>query len=482
MKINLLNIFIAIIILNASKSLIILPLYNLHTKINISSSYQLINNFMPNNLYTIIKGGDPPQNLEVVISEEDVIFSIRKHFCLLKQYYFNKTASKSFRNVTNGKNKTPRFYESIEAEDNFYFSKSDDINIKNNIAKINNLGLVFENEQNQKYYDITKKYNCAILSLNLFRNNIANNDYNFIIELKKLGVINNHIWTIKYIDNNNDKNDENLEGYLIIGDYPHVYEKEKFNNLNIRSCLNNMQEKGWNLEFRNITINNDTILTHYMKGIISFSNSYILGTEEYKSRIANLFFREWINKNICFDDSSNSHYFIYYCKKGEFNESVINNFPTLNFFHVELNYTFQFTGKDLFLEKNGIYYFLIIFDRYDYKAWTFGKLFLNKYQLIFDHSSKKINFYINTNENKNIKNGKNIYINNKLLLVIIFSFIAVISFIIGLFIGKKKFGDKKRNKQANELNDEDNDYLVNKKDSITDSSNATNISDEEGIN
>ena len=483
MKIKLQNIFIAIIILNSSYSLIILPLYNLHQKINISSSYQLINNILPNNLYTVIQGGNPPQNLELVISEEDIIFSIRKHNCLLQKYYYNKTASKSFKNITKEKSKSPRFYESIEAEDSFYFYKSDNdyINIKNNnIIKVDNFSFVFENEQTKNYNENNKKYNCAILSLNLFRNNIANNDYNFIIELKKLGIIENHLWTIKYISNNTK--DDNLEGYLIIGDYPHIYEKDKFNNLNLRSCLNNMQKKGWNLEFRNITIDNDIILTHYLEGIISFSISYILGTEEYKSKIATNFFRDLMQKNICFEDNINSHYFVYYCKKGDFNETTIKNFPVLNLFHAEFNFTFKFSGNDLFLEKNGFYYFLIIFDRYNYKTWTFGKLFLNKYQLIFDHSSKKINFYINTNENKDIKSDeKKIYINNKILLIVIFSSIAIISFILGLFIGKRKFKDKKRNKRANEMDNEDIDYFVNKKESITDSNDATDIS-EEGIN
>ena len=243
-----------------------------------------------------------------------------------------------------------------------------------------------------------------------------------------------------------------------------------------------MQKKGWNLEFRNITIDNDIILTHYLEGIISFSISYILGTEEYKSKIATNFFRDLMQKNICFEDNINSHYFVYYCKKGDFNETTIKNFPILNLFHAEFNFTFKFSGNDLFLEKNGFYYFLIIFDRYNYKTWTFGKLFLNKYQLIFDHSSKKINFYINTNENKDIKSEeKKIYINNKILLIVIFSSIAIISFILGLFIGKRKFKDKKRNKRANEMDNEDIDYFVNKKESITDSNDATDIS-EEGIN
>ena len=52
----------------------------------------------------------------------------------------------------------------------------------------------------------------------------------------------------------------------------------------------------------------------------------------------------------------------------------------------------------------------------------------------------------------------------------------MISFIIGLIIGKIKFGNKKRNKKAKELDNEE--YLINnkKKESIIDSEDATNIS------
>ena len=52
----------------------------------------------------------------------------------------------------------------------------------------------------------------------------------------------------------------------------------------------------------------------------------------------------------------------------------------------------------------------------------------------------------------------------------------MISFIIGLIIGKIKFVNKKRNKKENELDNEE--YLINnkKKESIIDSEDATNIS------
>ena len=491
MKLILYFFLINSLLINIIKALIILPLYHLPKKETISSSYELINNYMPNKLYSLIKVGNPPQNLELIITEDDLVFSIKKQNCLLKNYFFDNNKSKTFKNITKEKKTTSKFYECSEAEDSFFFYQN--INSSDDFITVNNLGFVLENSSKQKYGE-NSKYNCAILSLNLFRYNIANNDYNLIMELKNLGIIDNHIWTIKYINNNinTDKNSNNLEGYLILGDYPHIYEKEKYSSINLRSSLNNMHEKGWNLQFRNITINNSDILTHYMTGVFSFDNNYILGTEEYKSKIANIFFRQYTQQGICFDDGTNSHYFIYYCKKGEFfNEKNINSFPNLNFFHAEFNFTFQLTGKDLFLEKNNFYFFLIIFDRYDYKSWKFGKLFLNKYQFIFDHVSKKINFYIsqNNNEKKEIKNEeKNIYIKNTSLLIIIFSIIAVTSFVLGLIIGKKKFGNKKRNKIANELENEDNNdncnYLIKKqeiKKSITDSEDATNIS-EEGIN
>ena len=106
-----------------------------------------------------------------------------------------------------------------------------------------------ENEKKQGEYNDNLNYNCVILSLNLFRYNIANNNFNFILELKKLDIIQNHAWSIKYNIELNDNKDPNLEGYLIIGDYPHNYQKEKYDILSLRSSMNNMNEKGWNLNF-----------------------------------------------------------------------------------------------------------------------------------------------------------------------------------------------------------------------------------------
>ena len=322
-----------------------------------------------------------------------------------------------------------------------------------NIKKIEKIKFNYEEK-------INEIYNCAKISLQIFKNNYNN----FIFQLKKLGYIDNYSWTIKFIENNT-----NFEGYLIIGDYPHIYESKIYDEIDLRTTLNNVAESGWNLEFKNIYFN-DTSLTHYMTGIISFSTLGIIGTEEYKSKIGPDFFRYYIDKNICFEDSSSTHYFIYYCKSNLFNKTDINKFPILKFYHYQYNYNFSFSGEDLFMESNGYYYFMIVFDRYNYRQWTLGKLFLQKYQLIYNPDSKMISFYIKKkdgSENGDNEDKSSFGINNKNLIIIILVIIGIISFFIGLIIGSFVY-TKRKKINANEMKDE---YSYNKKESLDDSYN-----------
>ena len=452
------QILIIIIIINFIKSIIVIPLKKTPPILNLTNTYEFINYFQQNNLYAIFKIGEPSQNLEVLIKEDETLFSINSLDCKLKSYY-NRNISKTFKHISKIDISGYNFLDSFIGEETFYFYT--DLNLKN-LKKFENISFIYDEKQ-KKIND--NNYNCGSITLDINRYNSGNNNkYNFIFELKKLRFINDYSWTIKFIDN--DKND--LQGYLIIGDYPHIYDSKKYEEINIRTTLNNLAEKNWNLEFKNITIN-DIPLTHYMNGIISFNKGYIIGTEEYKSKISYLFFNKYIENNICFDDNPNSGYYSYYCKSDKFNKTDIDKFPSLNFYHFQYNYTFSFNGTDLFLESNGYYYFLIIFDRYNYRNWNFGKLFLKKYQLIFNPDSKMISFYIDENdENKEEKKGNNkgnnlnnTFSKNILLILII---IGIISFIIGLIIGNAIYKNKKK-KKANEMNDE---YLFENNDDNSD--------------
>ena len=456
MEILLLNF----IIINFIQAIIVIPLQKTEPIRNLTNTYDFINYFQPNNLYTILKIGQPQQDLEVIIKDEEMTFLINSMYCNSKTFY-NKNISKTFKYITKSDENNYKFYGKTIASETFYIYNNFDLNI---LEKIENIQFIYEKEKKITISGNDIYNNCGVISLELFRYNIDNNNYNFIYQLKKLGYINDYSWTIKYIEN--DKN--GYEGYLIIGDYPHIYDNKNYNKINLRAVLNNLSEKGWNLEFKNITTNG-TPLVHYMTGIISFSTNYIIGTEEYKSKIS-FYFNEYIEKNICFDDNSNSHYFIYYCKSDKFNKTDIDKFPSLNFYHFQYNYSFSFNGKDLFLESNGYYYFLIIFDRYNYRAWSFGKLFLKKYQLIFNPDSKMISYYIDKNiEDKEIEIGeKDIYfINNRYIIIIILVIIGIISFIIGLIIGSIIY-NKKKKKLANEMKDE---YFYNNNESLKDSDN-----------
>ncbi len=109
------------------------------------------------------------------------------------------------------------------------------------------------------------------------------------------------------------------------------------------------------------------------------------------------------------------------------------------------------------MEKGDYYYFLILFNQYSGKyQWTLGKLFLTKYQLIFNHENKAISFYIKNNENDS-ENEKGFFIKYWVRIVVI-SGVAIVSLSIGLIVGKAFLAEQKRKKKANELDDDDYEY------------------------
>ena len=94
------------------------------------------------------------------------------------------------------------------------------------------------------------------------------------------------------------------------------------------------------------------------------------------------------------------------CDKSRFRD--INKFPTLYFMHRELNKTFVFNYKDLFQEIGNSLVFSIVLDENEKYHWAFGRMFLKKYQFVFDNDQKTITYIqtINVNEEDNETNDK----------------------------------------------------------------------------
>ena len=91
-----------------------------------------------------------------------------------------------------------------------------------------------------------------------------------------------------------------------------------------------------------------------------------------------------------------------------------------------------------------------------------GRIFLKKYNVIFNSDSKMMTFYqINNNQNNNktgvVENNEKKEEKNKVLVVFSYIFIGLLFLSIGLYLGRK-YCLYRRKKYANELDDNDFDY------------------------
>ena len=118
----------------------------------------------------------------------------------------------------------------------------------------------------------------------------------------------------------------------------------------------------------------------------------------------------------------------------------------MEFYSDDLDYTFTFKGKDLFVydEKNKNYIFLIVFDSHRpiETAWELGLPFLRKEKIYFDMDKETLNVF---SFDEVIKPK-----NNSLALIVN---VVIISFILGLVVSLlfRLPLKKQRKKKANEL-------------------------------
>ena len=197
------------------------------------------------------------------------------------------------------------------------------------------------------------------------------------------------------------------------------------------------------------------------------SNYLIYAPKAYFESIIDNYFQKYIDNDICYLNLFNEYISIICEKSDKFTIEEIKIFPSIYLDHIKLNYTFELSYKDLFVEKNNIYWFLVISDRLFYTTgWTFGNIFMRKYQFIFNIDSKEIGFYnpkISKYKTKidDIKNKKEIsqkYLLYKILII----FLCFILFGISFFIKIKFYPKTTKKKRANEL-DDDYEYISDKK-------------------
>ena len=312
-------------------------------------------------------------------------------------------------------------------------STAKDIGSVNNNYKSNDLFTIYfillTNSSNNSY-----NFNYSLLGL---KNNPDSSSIktHLIWVMKTNSLIDNYVFYIKY------KN--NVEGELIIGNYPHEY-NSNFKEENLRFVNGKIINDGWSMKFSNIYTENFKSKINVAK--FSLSIEGIIGSNDYIKYTNETFFNNLIENKICkiqiIKDNRNNGFYQYICNKN----LPIKEFKKLVFENKNLNYSFEFESENLFLFENNNYYSLILFSNQNLDNWVLGEIFLKKYQLIFEPNESLIGIYLK--------------IEKLYIFYIIIITLTIFIFLLSFFLYKLLIL-KKRKVRANEL-DENIDYIPKK--------------------
>ena len=453
----LLTLFL--ILFQINQSYISIPFKTFHP--SYQSSDNIAEDFLRQNinntLYIELEIGNPSQKIPaLLLSDEFGLFLINKK-CLIPNDFNSIEKSSTFIKTELFKNYTFKFRTQTDmllGTDIFRFymnNKSKKQTILDFMYSPNlDENSSIKEKDCEKHFADDNNHEYTCIGLGIREEQYLGKDYesNFIKQLYYKEIIDKNYFSIIY-----DKNSGST-GVIIIGGTPHIYDEKNFSEKNLRY----ISTKGrsllifWSLVPDKIffSINNQNInITNNLICSLEYNLGLIYGTENYLELIKQHFFNKLIQEKKCHEEIINSAYTLFYC----YNKKDIENFPTLNFFFQQFLYTFKLNYNDLFEEKNGKFFFKIIFDRNNKIQWKLGKPFLMKYTFLYDYGDKTIGFY-----NMDLPNGQksktmsNFFLN--LLYIIIIGFYGY----VGFFYGKKAY-DKVRKRKIYEIDD---NYEYNK--------------------
>ena len=422
-------------IINESNSYIVIPFKTFKTSFS-KKSLNIAEDFLQSNLnntiYIEIEAGVPSQKIPALILSEEFGFFITNHKCLIPSSFDNTEKSNTFwrseffkENIFNFPIQTDIAFgndifefpteSSTRKQALLNFMYSPNIKIRNNIKEEEEKSLNVDDNDNNKYA-------CAAIGIRGAQYLGKDYEKNLINQLFNKHIINNNLFSIIYSSED--------EGEFLIGAEPHKHDKKNYCENQLR-YINNEENNNlfWSIRPSEIYFTvDDKIynLTNNLLCTFEYNLGVIYGTEKYLNLIKEQFFNKLILENKCHEEIVHSFYTIFYCN----NKNDIEKFPSLNLYLQEILFTFYLDYNDLFYEKEGKYFFRIIFDRNNKIQWKLGKPFLKKYTFVFDYDSKKIGIY-NDNLSKGNKIKKITYILLNILTIIGISFICYLGYYYG---------------------------------------------------
>ena len=326
---------------------------------------------------------------------------------------FNELNSSSF----NTKDKSPVYFDLPEAE--FIRRSNDKFKINNILIDNLNFFLSYDTVNNQS----------GCLGLKPVD---SYNNYNLIYQLKQKKLINSYVFYFKFSSKNS------YEGDIILGNFPHEIENKKFKNdlYGTISVINNkyITQQQYEFYISKIKIGEIEIAEKQIFNFI-FETFFIQIPLNFSNYFENEFFKEYLKNNKCSflkKEIYSKNIYSYICDK----EINMKTFKNIEFYSHELDYSFIFKQKELFVESKDKLIFIICFTDSLKKEWSFGNIFLQKYTIVFEQDRKLIGFY----------KQKEFSFSYSWIIVISLG-IVIISLIYYIYILLKK----KRKIRANEL-------------------------------
>ena len=250
--------FLLFFLFISSKSFLVFPLNNLlnHNFSLINNSFDLesedlLNYYLPNEMYTYIYIGSPITKLYSFLDFENYGSYTDNSVCNLPSIYNNYTSS-SFLSTSDYSISFSHFSNMCFAKETFYAYDYSTFLEQKNLKKLDNLTFLYGTtpKNDSLYFRLNSErkitgYSCFHFGLQI---PVSMNYYDsFIQQLKKNDYIETTYWTIEFnkSENGHNKNFFENDTYLVIGAPPHKYNPKKYNEKNFRSIVSQLRIKNY---------------------------------------------------------------------------------------------------------------------------------------------------------------------------------------------------------------------------------------------
>ena len=446
---------------NISKRYISIPFQVQQESVYTPQSYNpdifIKNNFYKNITYNFYVG-NPPKKVDGIISNDNLCFEMKlSEDLVIDKDYIKSTNNKyipkdsSSFSLSHKELRWSKGQYMTLGSDLFNFNSEKNYNLTFMFDKSDNENIDFNSVRNQKY--IIK------FGLNVQASFTGDECPNFLYYTRGKASLSKYL--VSFIFKNSQ------EGLLIIGDELYNYNPKIYNESHFTGVYtfnyNSLNHDKVIIFDKN---NNQYITLNKSDAFIDYKYGIIIGTNQYKQLIDQIFFSKLIEENACKVELINlidtSKYYIYVCN----NNLTLLNFPKLIFFSRNYKYNFELDSQDLFVKKfDNKFYFLVLFreneDNLD--DWILGEPFYKKYTFSFNLDAKIVGFYdkIFPDEKGNEEKVENNNESNKTMKIVLISISCLILLALLMFLSfyygmKLKEGRKKR---ANELKEDNYEYF-----------------------